>query len=75
MEVRKAQKLRNMLLLIGGTMMLGSYIYEPLLVSGGIVACSCLIPHFLFNKCPHCGKQLGNNEAKCCQHCGKKIEE
>ena len=74
MNVRKAQKLRNMLLLIGGAMMLGSYIYEPLLISGGVVAFSCLIPHFLFNKCPHCGKQLGNNEAGHCQHCGEPID-
>lgn len=56
-------------------MMLGSYFYEPLMVSGVVVASACLIPHFLFNKCPHCGKQLGNNEAKCCQHCGKEIDE
>lgn len=75
MNVRKAQKLRNMLLLIGIFMMLGSYFYEPMLVSGVIVACSCLIPHFLYNKCPHCGKQLGNNESKCCQHCGGHIDE
>ena len=75
MNARKAQKLRNMLLLIGIFMMLGSYFYEPMLVSGVIVACSCLIPHFLYNKCPHCGKQLGNNESKCCQHCGGHIDE
>ena len=75
MNVRKAQKLRNMLLLIGIFMMLGSYFYEPMLVSGVIVACFCLIPHFLYNKCPHCGKQLGNNESKCCQHCGGHIDE
>lgn len=75
MNVRKAQRLRNMLLLIGTFMMLGSYFYESLMVSGIVVASACLIPHFLFNKCPHCGKQLGNNEAKCCQHCGKEIDE
>ena len=74
MNVRKAQKLRNMLLLIGTFMMLGSCFYEPLMVSGGIVAVSCLIPHFLFNKCPHCGRQLGNNEKDYCQHCGERIE-
>ena len=50
MNVRKAQRLRNMLLLIGAFMMLGSYFYEPLMVSGIVVASACLIPHFLFNK-------------------------
>ena len=74
MNVRRAQKLRNRLLLIGIIMMLCSSIYEPLLINGIVVACTCLIPHFLFNKCPHCGKQLGNNEAKCCQHCGKDLD-
>lgn len=74
MNVRKVQKLRNMLLVIGTVMMLGSYFYEPMMVSGCIVACSCLVPHFLYNKCPHCGKQLGNNEGRYCQHCGRKLD-
>ena len=75
MKVRTAQKLRNMLLIIGICMMLGSIVYEPMMISGMIVAILCLVPHFLFNRCPSCGKQLGNNESKYCQHCGKPIEE
>ena len=55
-------------------MMLGAYIYEPLFQPGMVVAFSCLIPHFLWNKCPHCGKQLGRNEAEFCQFCGGKID-
>ena len=74
MNVRKAQRLRDMFLLIGFFMMLVSYIYEPLFVPGMIVAISCLIPHFLWNKCPCCGKQLGRNEAEFCQFCGGKID-
>jgi hypothetical protein len=74
MNVRKAQRLRDMLLLIGFFMMLGSYIYEPLFVPGMAVALSCLVPHFLWNKCPHCGRQLGRNEAEFCQFCGEKID-
>ena len=74
MNVRKAQRLRDMLLLIGFFMMLGSYIYEPLFVPGMIVALSCLIPHFLWNKCPRCGRQLGRNEGEFCQFCGEKID-
>ena len=75
MNVRKAQRLRDMLLLIGFFMMLGAYIYEPLFHPGMVVAFSCLIPHFLWNKCPHCGKQLGRNEGEFCQFCGGRIDE
>lgn len=74
MNVRKAQKLRDMLLLIGFVVMLGAYLYEPLIYVGMVVAFSCLIPDFLYNKCPHCGKRLGRNEAEYCQHCGGKID-
>jgi hypothetical protein len=74
MTVKKAQKLRNALLLIGAIMMLSGYIYAPLGAAGVIVAFSCLIPHFLFNKCPYCGKQLGRNEGAFCQHCGERID-
>ena len=74
MNVRKAQRLRDMLLLIGFFMMLGSCIYESLFVPGMVVALSCLVPHFLWNKCPHCGRQLGRNEAEFCQFCGEKID-
>ncbi|MBR4291919.1 MAG: zinc-ribbon domain-containing protein [Oscillospiraceae bacterium] len=73
MKVKQAQKLRNILMIAGTAIMLAAYIYEPLFIIGAVVAFSCLIPHFLFNKCPHCGKQLGNNEAAYCQHCGKRI--
>lgn len=74
MKVRKAQKLRDILAIAGIIIMLGGYIYDPLLIVGGAVAFSCLVPHFLYNKCPHCGKQLGRNEEKYCQHCGKGID-
>ena len=55
MSVRKAHKLRNALLIGGSIIMLLGYIYTPLVVIGMPVVFSCLIPHFLFNKCPHCG--------------------
>ena len=74
MNLRKAQKLRNILLLVGFVIMLCAYIYTPLFVIGALVTCSCLIPHFLYNRCPHCGKQLGNNEGKYCQHCGSELD-
>lgn len=74
MKVRKAQKLRDILAIAGIIIMLCGYIYQPLLFVGGMVALSCFVPHFLYNKCPHCGKQLGRNEGRCCQHCGRGID-
>ena len=74
MKAKQAQKLRDLLAIAGIIIMLCGYIYEPLLIVGGVVACSCFIPHFLYNKCPYCKKQLGRNEGKYCQHCGKELE-
>lgn len=74
MKARDAQKLRNRLMVIGFIIMLGAYIYEPLLIVGAVVAFSCIIPDYLYNKCPHCRKRLGKNEGKFCQHCGGKID-
>lgn len=74
MSIRKARKLRNALLIVGMIVMLSAYFYEPLLAVGAIVSLSCLIPHFLFNKCPHCARQLGRSEGPFCPFCGKPIE-
>lgn len=74
MKLRKAQKLRNTLLIVGFFIMLLGYYSNVIGVIGAIVAVSSLIPHFLFNKCPHCGKQLGRNEGKFCQYCGRPLD-
>ena len=74
MNVRDAQNLRNKLFIIGGLIMLLGYLSFPIMIIGIIVMFSGLIPHFLYNKCPHCGKQLGRNEADYCQFCGGKID-
>jgi len=74
MKARTAQKVRDILAISGIIIMLCYRIYEPLLAIGGVVAFSCFVPHFLYNKCPHCGKPLGRNEAKCCQHCGEVFD-
>lgn len=75
MKARDAQKLRDILLIIGFIIMLAAYIYEPIFIIGAVVAVSCLIPDFLYNKCPHCKKRLGRNEGNFCQHCGGKIDD
>ena len=74
MTIKKARKLRNTLMIAGLFIMLLAYIWEPFCIIGAVVMCSCLIPHFLYNKCPHCGKQLGRNEADYCHFCGGKLE-
>lgn len=74
MKVRDAQKLRDTLFIVGFIIMLAGGIWGLLCtIIGAIVSFSCLIPHFLYNKCPHCRKQLGRNESKFCQHCGNEI--
>ena len=74
MPVKKTRILRDRLLLAGFIVMLLAYVYQPLFYLGGVIAFSCLIPNFLYNKCPPCGKQLGRNEGDFCQHCGKRID-
>ena len=74
MKARDAQRLRDLLLLAGFIIMLASYLLKPIFIIGLIVAISCLIPDFLYNKCPHCKKRLGRNEAQFCQHFGGKID-
>ncbi len=75
MTVKQARKLRNALLISGFIVMLLAYVWEPLLVIGTIIACSALIPQFLFNRCPHCGKQLGRGDGPYCQFCGKSLDK
>ena len=74
MTVKKAQKIRNSLFIVGVVIMLLGIFHEPLVIVGAIITISSLIPHILFNKCPHCGKQLGRNEGEFCQFCGKHID-
>lgn len=74
MNARKAQKIRNYLFAIGIILMLCASISDVLFTIGAVVTISGLIPDFLFNRCPHCKKLLGRNEANFCQHCGGKID-
>lgn len=75
MTVKKARRLRDGLLLGGFVLMLLGYLYDPIFIAGLIVAFSCLIPDFLFNKCPHCGKRPGRNNGGFCQFCGKPLDQ
>lgn len=74
MTVKKARKIRDILIFAGLITMLLAYFYEALFYLGLVLAFSGLIPHFLYNKCPHCGKQLGRNSGVFCQFCGNKTD-
>ncbi|MBQ3531302.1 MAG: zinc ribbon domain-containing protein [Oscillospiraceae bacterium] len=74
MDYKKAQILRDTLMLIGFVIMFAGYFWNPLAIIGFVIALSCLVPDYLYNKCPHCGKRLGRNAGKFCQHCGKEID-
>ena len=74
MKDKTARRLRDVIAIAGIIIMLCGYVYEPLLFVGGAVAFSCLIPHFLYNKCPYCKKQLGRDVGKHCRHCGKELD-
>lgn len=73
-KAKDAQRLTNILVIVGFIIMLASCLYEPVFVLGSIVMISCLIPNFLYNKCPHCKKHLGRNTGEFCHHCGGKID-
>lgn len=75
MPLKKAQKLRNTLLIAGFVIALLGYLWNLFGYIGIIMMLSSLIPHFLWNKCPHCGKQLGRNEGAFCQFCGERLDD
>lgn len=74
MDYKDARILRDILMVLGFVVMLAGYLYTPLTFIGAIVMISCLIPDFLYNRCPHCKKRLGRNGGTFCQHCGGKID-
>ena len=74
MKVRNAQKLRDTLMFAGLAIMLAGSIHIALSIIGAVVAFSGLVPHFLWNRCPCCGKQLGRNDGNFCHHCGGEID-
>ena len=57
MKPEQAQRLRDILLMLGTLIMFSSYLFgQALLWVGMVITFSGLIPHFLYNKCPHCGR-------------------
>ena len=75
MSVRKSRIVRDVLFVIGFIiMMLGEPFGWGCFIVGAIVFFSGLIPHVLYNRCPHCGKSCGHSSGNYCQFCGKKLE-
>ena len=75
MDHKKARTLRDTLMAIGFVVMLSGYLFGMAsTIIGAVIMLSCLIPDFLYNKCPHCQKRLGRNERAFCQHCGGRID-
>ena len=77
MKPQQAQRLRDILLLLGAFVMLTSSLFgEVLFWVGMAITFSSLIPHFLFNKCPHCGHQLNawTHRNPYCPFCGKRVD-
>jgi len=74
MKVSKAQNLRDILLLVGIVIMLCHDIYAPFFIIGVVIILSGFIVHFLYNKCPYCGRQLGRDYGDYCQHCGHALD-
>ena len=77
MKPEQAQRLRDILLVTGFLVMLSSGLFgETLLWVGMVIAFTSLLPHFLYNKCPHCGRQLRdwNRKSPYCPFCGKRVD-
>ncbi len=75
MTFKTAQKLRDALLWAGVIIAILGYSNVVMLIIGILFAFSGLMITRLFNKCPHCGKQLGTTKAgEHCRFCGKRID-
>ena len=75
MKIKTAQRVRDMLFVLGFVVMLCGVFYRPLLAVGAVAGFAGLVPHFLFNRCPRCEKNLGRNTKEFCQYCGARIDE
>ena len=77
MKPEQAQRLRDTLIILGALVMFSSYLFgETLLWVGMVIMFFGLIPHFLYNKCPHCGHQLRawTHKDPYCPFCGKRVD-
>ena len=53
---------------------LASSFRSDILFMAGLAAFLLLmLVWFLFNRCPHCGRHLGDDTGAYCPHCGKRL--
>ena len=76
MTARKAQELRDTLCAAGVAITPWGCLFEPLypLIAGVMAVFSGPVPHTLFNKCPHGGKEAGIDAGEFFQFCGERID-
>ena len=74
MKVSTARELSTILMLGGIILILCREIYMPFLLIGSIITLFGLVVHFLYNKCPYCGRQLGRDYGDYCPHCGRALD-
>ena len=74
MKLRSARRLRDGLFTAGLAILLLAYVWPPLCAIGAGIACAGLILHFLFCRCPYCGREVVRNRGDFCKFCGKPLE-
>ncbi len=75
MSIRNARKLRDILMVAGIMIIMLSGNNTAIILFGCFVAFACLIPEYLYNRCPNCGKRFGRSEGRFCRHCGKDVDK
>ena len=75
MNHKDVRILRDTLIIIGFIVMMAGYLFGLICtIIGAVIMLFCLIPDFLYNRCPHCKKRLGRNGGGFCQHCGESLD-
>ena len=75
MNHKDARVLRDTLMIIGFIVMMTGYLFGLVCtIIGAVIMFSCLIPDFLYNRCPNCKNRLGRNSGEFCHHCGFEID-
>lgn len=73
---KTARKIVWCLLSIGAIIgLIGSYSSDILFVIGIVLMICAILTHFIFYRCPHCGRFLDRSTGEFCPCCGKEIDQ